>query len=202
MSSTLQMIHAACSAQADVKTPLGSMRLARTSRGLAGAWFDGQRHHPGELAARDGSTDPLLREAAAQLQAFFAGERTRFELPLDLLGTPFQRRVWEALLEIDCGETLRYGDVAERVGAPSAARAVGAAVGRNPLSIIVPCHRVLGGGGELTGYAGGLDRKVGLLELERSQRMASSRAPGCSASMRRNPASASLPPQSRLQGAA
>jgi methylated-DNA-[protein]-cysteine S-methyltransferase len=93
----------------------------------------------------------------------------RFDLPLDLLGTPFQRKVWQALLGIACGATLRYGDIAVRVGVPSAARAVGAAVGRNPLSIVVPCHRVLGSGGALTGYAGGLERKVALLELERGQ---------------------------------
>jgi methylated-DNA-[protein]-cysteine S-methyltransferase len=168
MSSTLLTIHSACTLQAGVDTPLGRIRLARTPRGLAGAWFDGQRHHPGTLPARDDAADPLLREAAAQLRAYFAGERARFELPIDLLGTPFQRRVWQALLEIDSGATLSYGAIAARIGAPTAARAVGAAVGRNPISVIVPCHRVLGNGGALTGYAGGLPRKVALLELERA----------------------------------
>lgn len=172
MNSTLLRIHAACTAQAGVDTPLGTVRLARTARGLAGAWFDGQRHHPGVFEARDDAADPLLRDAAAQLQAHFAGERARFDLPLDLLGTPFQRKVWQALIGIACGTTQRYGDIAARVGAPSAARAVGAAVGRNPLSIIVPCHRVLGAGGALTGYAGGLERKVALLELERGLQLA------------------------------
>lgn len=166
MSSTLLMIQSACTAQTSVETPLGPIRLARTPRGLAGAWFDGQRHHPGALSALDDAADPLLREAAAQLRAYFASKRVRFELPLDLLGTPFQRRVWQALLEVECGATLSYGDIAERIGASTAARAVGAAVGRNRISVIVPCHRVLGSGGALTGYAGGLPRKVALLDLE------------------------------------
>lgn len=193
MNSTLLRIHAACTAQAGVDTPLGTVRLARTARGLAGAWFDGQRHHPGVLEARDAAADPLLRDAAAQLQAYFAGERVRFDLPLDLLGTPFQRDVWQALTGIACGATLRYGDIAVRVAAPTAARAVGAAVGRNPLSIIVPCHRVLGSGGALTGYAGGLERKVALLELERGlQRAATGRRQSISAAAERGGARASV----------
>lgn len=170
MTSTLLMIHSACTVQASVATPLGPMLLARTPRGLAGAWFDGQRHHPGAMAARVDPADALLRDTAAQLLRYLAGEQLRFDLPLDLLGTPFQRNVWHALLGIARGATLGYGDIAARIGAPSAARAVGAAVGRNPLSVIVPCHRVLGSGGALTGYAGGLERKVALLELEREPR--------------------------------
>ncbi len=166
MSQTLQFIHAACIAQARLATPLGDMLLARTATGLAGAWFDGQQHHPGELAAPHRANDALLRDAMQQLTCYFAGESRAFKLPLDLHGTAFQCRVWRALQELTAGATLRYGDVASRIGAPTASRAVGAAVGRNPLSVIVPCHRVLGAAGALTGYAGGLDRKVALLELE------------------------------------
>jgi methylated-DNA-[protein]-cysteine S-methyltransferase len=167
MSSTLASIHLACTAQARFSSPLGPMLLARTAAGLAGAWFDGQQHHPGEFVAPSAPADLLLRDAAAQLRRFFAGELSRFTLPLDLLGTLFQRRVWQALLQIEFAGTRRYSDIAARIGEPAAARAVGAAVGRNPLSVIVPCHRVLGAGGALTGYAGGLERKVALLELER-----------------------------------
>jgi methylated-DNA-[protein]-cysteine S-methyltransferase len=198
MNSNLLMIHSACTVQAGVATPLGSLRLARTPRGLAGAWFDGQRHHPGVLSARDDAADPLLRDAAAQLQAYFAGERLRFDLPLDLLGTPFQCDVWQALLGIACGETVRYGDVAARIGAPSAARAVGAAIGRNPLSIFVPCHRVLGTGCALTGYAGGLDRKVALLDLEHGRQLppVDPRRSVCASASRRGPhTSAAATPQ-------
>lgn len=153
-------------AQLTIDTPLGRLLLARTAGGLAGAWFAAQRHHPGALAAAESPADPLLREAAAQLGAYFAGGRSAFDLPLDLRGTPFQRGVWAALLGIGAGATRSYADVAVQVGAPAAVRAVGAAVGRNPVSIIVPCHRVLGSSGTLTGYAGGLHRKLALLQLE------------------------------------
>mgnify|MGYP001239157325 CR=1 FL=1 len=157
---------AACTAQALIDTPLGRVRLARTASGLAGLWFEGQKHHPGALPAPHDGDDPLLREAAAQLQRYFAGTLTRFELSLDLLGTPFQRAVWQALLRIPTGCTSSYGELAHTIGKPAAARAVGAAVGRNPVSLVVPCHRVLGAGGALTGYAGGLERKRALLALE------------------------------------
>ncbi len=167
MSQTLQFIHTACTAQARLATPLGDMLLARTAAGLAGAWFEGQQHHPGELAAPHRTNDALLRDAMQQLTRYFTGESRAFTLPLDLHGTPFQCRVWQALQQIPASSTLRYGDIASSIGAPTAARAVGAAVGRNPLSVIVPCHRVLGAAGALTGYAGGLDRKVALLDLER-----------------------------------
>jgi len=109
----------------------------------------------------------VLVEAIGQLRAYFAGERTSFELPLDLQGgTPFQQSVWSALLGIPRGGTTSYAALAREVGKPQAARAIGAAVGRNPVSIVVPCHRVLGTGGGLTGYAGGLERKTALLQLE------------------------------------
>ena len=174
MSFALDAIQRACTARALVDTPLGAMRLVRTANGLAGAWFEGQKHHPGELPAPELPDDPLLQRAASQLRRYFAGGRSAraghpnssFDLPLDPLGTPFQRAVWAALLRIPTGATCSYGDIARAIGAPQAARAVGAAVGRNPLSLIVPCHRVVGSGGALTGYAGGIERKQALLALE------------------------------------
>ena len=109
----------------------------------------------------------MLREAISQLQAYFSGRRADFHLPLDLdSGTPFQQNVWRALLALGHGQTTSYGELSARIGKPSAVRAVGSAIGRNPLSIVVPCHRVLGADGSLTGYAGGLERKVALLRLE------------------------------------
>jgi len=111
------------------------------------------------------------------LQRYFAGTLMSFDLPLDLLGTPFQRSVWQALLRIPAGRTCSYGELAHAIGKPAAARAVGAAVGRNPVSLVVPCHRVLGAGGALTGYAGGVERKRALLELEAQAERAAIRAP-------------------------
>jgi methylated-DNA-[protein]-cysteine S-methyltransferase len=147
--------------------PLGRMLLAATDAGLAGVWFAGQRHGPVDVTWREDPSHPVLREAVAQLAAYFAGERTHFELPLDLqAGTPFQRSVWQALVAIPRGGTTSYAELGRRLGRPQAARAVGAAVGRNPISIVVPCHRVRGTGGALTGYAGGLERKTALLRLE------------------------------------
>ena len=153
-------------AQHRVESPLGPILLARTAAGLAGLWFDGQKDHPGTLDAPTHPDDPLLAQTAGELQDFWAGRPVVFSAPLDLLGTPFQRAVWQALLDIPTGRTWSYRQMAERIGAPSASRAVGAAVGRNPVSIIVPCHRVVGTSGGLTGYAGGLERKVALLRLE------------------------------------
>jgi methylated-DNA-[protein]-cysteine S-methyltransferase len=148
-------------------SPLGPMLLAATDRGLAGAWFEGQRHGPDASGWREDPSHPVLREAMAQLADYFAGRRTHFELPLDLArGTPFQQSVWQALLAIPAGGTTSYAELGRRLGRPQAARAVGAAVGRNPVSIVVPCHRVLGTAGALTGYAGGLERKTALLRLE------------------------------------
>ena len=149
-------------------SPLGPMTLAATEAGLAGAWFEGQRHLPPELERwPEQPTHPLLQRAAAQLDAYFAGRQSSFDLPLDLSGgTAFQQSVWRALLAIPSGQTTSYGAIAQGIGKPAAVRAVGAAVGRNPLSVIVPCHRVLGQGGSLTGYAGGLARKTALLQLE------------------------------------
>ena len=153
--------------QARFDSPLGPMIVAATGRGLAGLWFEGQRHLPDSSGWPHAPEHPVLREAAAQLRDYFAGRRTQFDLPLDLQsGTAFQQSVWQALLAIPSGRTTSYGDLSQRVGRPSAVRAVGAAVGRNPVSIVVPCHRVLGRDGSLTGYAGGLERKSALLGLE------------------------------------
>lgn len=149
-------------------SPLGPMIVAATVRGLAGVWFDGQRHLPdvSQWPQAD-AQHPVLANAVRQLGEYFAGTRTQFDLPLDLQGgTPFQQSVWHALLRIPSGSTDSYGALSERIGKPAAVRAVGAAVGRNPLSIVVPCHRVIGANGALTGYAGGLERKTALLQLE------------------------------------
>lgn len=155
-------------------TPLGPVLLLAGPQGLAGLWFDGQRHHPtSERIAQwtAAPNDPLLREAAHQLDAYFGADLGAtghaFDLPLDLgAGTDFQQAVWRALLSIPTGHTCSYRTLAQQIGRPLAVRAVGAAVGRNPLSIVVPCHRVVGSDGGLTGYAGGLDRKRALLRLE------------------------------------
>jgi methylated-DNA-[protein]-cysteine S-methyltransferase len=144
------------------------MTLAASPHGIAGIWFDGQKHMPDTSTWPEQAAHPLLLQAQAALQEYFAHVGSRFNLPLDLgRGTAFQQQVWQALLHIPIGESLSYGALAARIGRPAAVRAVGAAVGRNPISIVVPCHRVLGAGGALTGYAGGLPRKVALLALER-----------------------------------
>ena len=156
--------------QTTIGSPLGPMLLAASTAGLAGVWFTDQRHlPPAELIRswRPEPVHPVLIAAADQLATYFLGKSTHFDLPLDLSsGTPFQQAVWQALLQIPAGSTLSYGVLARQIGKPAAVRAVGAAVGRNPLSIVVPCHRVLGAGGALTGYAGGLHRKTALLHLE------------------------------------
>lgn len=152
--------------QRRIDSPLGPLTAARSAAGLSGLWFDDQKHHPGPLAvpADDGS-DPVLRATAEALAAYFSG--LPFTLPpLDPAGTAFQREVWQALLTIAPGQPATYGALAGRLGRASAARALGAAVGRNPISVLVPCHRVVGADGSLTGYAGGLARKQALLTLE------------------------------------
>jgi methylated-DNA-[protein]-cysteine S-methyltransferase len=154
-------------AQTRYQSPLGAMIVAATARGLAGVWFEGQRHLPDSKAWPHQPQHPVLIQAVAQLSEYFGGTRTHFDLPLDLQGgTVFQQSVWQALLEIPRGGTVSYGTLSRSIGNFAAVRAVGAAVGRNPLSIVVPCHRVLGADGSLTGYAGGLPRKSALLQLE------------------------------------
>ncbi|MES2784464.1 MAG: methylated-DNA--[protein]-cysteine S-methyltransferase [Pseudomonadota bacterium] len=153
--------------QARYQSPLGPMVIAATAQGIAGIWFEGQRHMPDCSGWTVQQDHPLMSLAARQLDQYFRGERTQFELPLDLQrGTDFQQSVWQALLRIPSGATTSYGSLSQSIGKPAAVRAVGAAVGRNPVSIVVPCHRVLGADGSLTGYAGGLDRKTALLQLE------------------------------------
>lgn len=148
-----------------IASPLGPLRLIGDGHALHGLYTKpGPESKPG--AAAHEPADELFAEVRAQLDAYFAGHRTAFDVPLVLSGTPFQRRVWGALREIPYGTTISYGELARRVGQPSAARAVGLANGRNPVSVIVPCHRVIGTDGTLTGYGGGLDRKRRLLELE------------------------------------
>jgi methylated-DNA-[protein]-cysteine S-methyltransferase len=171
-------------------SPIGPLTLVAADGRLAGVYMELTRHQPSpaaigepaaslELGADPGAAadpgtvadpgvtaDPVLAAAASQLQAYFAGQLTDFDLPLSLDGSDFQRTVWASLQTIGYGETISYGQLADRIGQPSASRAVGLANGRNPVSIIVPCHRVIGADGSLTGYGGGLDRKRYLLSLE------------------------------------
>ena len=150
-----------------VQSLLGGITLAATDQGLAGVWFDAQRHSPDTGGWIEAPEHPVLQQAAAQLEAYFQGRLDNFDVPLDLShGTGFQQAVWQALLRIPRGGTTSYGRLGADIGKPAAVRAVGAAVGRNPLSVVVPCHRVLGSDGSLTGYAGGLERKTHLLKLE------------------------------------
>jgi methylated-DNA-[protein]-cysteine S-methyltransferase len=132
---------------------------------LVGLAFEGHTRTPG-VRGRAAGSDELLSAVREQLDEYFQGVRTRFELPVRLVGTSFQIAVWSALLDVPYGRTSTYGEVAERIGRPRAARAVGAANGQNPISIVVPCHRLLGADGSLTGYGWGLDRKRSLLALE------------------------------------
>jgi methylated-DNA-[protein]-cysteine S-methyltransferase len=145
------------------ESPLGPLTLLATDRGLGGLAFPGRAHG---LDERDRDR-AALASAAEQLEAYFAGERRAFDVPLDLHGTPFQQRVWAELRRIPYGETVTYSELAGRVGRPDVVRAVAACVGRTPVPIVVPCHRVLGADGSLTGYGGGLQRKRALLDLER-----------------------------------
>lgn len=156
-------------------SPLGSMLLAASSSGLTGLWFSDQRHLPEALAAWPSvlhsdaniAQRGILANTQAQLERYFAGQLKSFDVPLDFpQASDFQLAVWRALLAIKSGSTVSYGAIAAALGKPAAVRAVGGAVGRNPISIIVPCHRVVGTNGALTGYAGGVPRKVALLQLE------------------------------------
>jgi methylated-DNA-[protein]-cysteine S-methyltransferase len=148
-------------------SPIGELVITASDSGLTGVWFPGK----GEVTAvrpddRRGSATAVLARACEQLAEYFARSRTTFDIPLDPAGTPFQQRVWEALRAIPYGTTLSYSELARRLGDLRATRAVGAANGRNPIPIIVPCHRVVGANGALTGFGGGLDRKRWLLEHE------------------------------------
>jgi methylated-DNA-[protein]-cysteine S-methyltransferase len=154
----------------EAKSTQGPVYLAATERGLAGMWFTNQRHLPdvSQWSRCDDASQPsIIKEAHQQLQAYFAGTLQQFDLPLDLsAGTVFQQSVWQAILTIPYGKTATYSAVSRALGNPLAIRAVGTATGRNPIGIIVPCHRVMGADGSLTGYAGGLERKQAFLTLE------------------------------------
>lgn len=152
------------------ESPVQTLLLTSDGTALTGLYMVEHRHRP-EVEKdwiQDDDAAPF-GEAKRQLAAYFAGSRTEFDLPLALQGTPFQQRVWEELTRIPYGDTISYGELARRIGNPNASRAVGLANGRNPISIIVPCHRVIGANGKLTGYGGGLSRKERLLALESAQ---------------------------------
>jgi methylated-DNA-[protein]-cysteine S-methyltransferase len=151
-----------------VESPVGQLKLVASDAGLAAILWqddDPKRVRLGPLV--EDEDHPILRETARQLAAYFNGALTRFTVPLDFRGTDFQRKVWAALLTIPFGETRSYSAIARAIGRPTASRAVGAANGRNPISIIAPCHRVIGANGAMTGFAGGLAVKERLLEIER-----------------------------------
>jgi methylated-DNA-[protein]-cysteine S-methyltransferase len=152
-----------------IDSPIGPLTLVTDGGRLTGLYMDVPGHEPDVETLGDrvsAEDDSLLAAAARQLAAYFSGELTAFDLPLSLQGTTFQRTVWSGLQDIPYGETISYGELAKRIGQPSASRAVGLANGRNPVSIVVPCHRVIGSDGRLTGYGGGLPRKRYLLALE------------------------------------
>ncbi|HTF66588.1 MAG TPA: methylated-DNA--[protein]-cysteine S-methyltransferase [Edaphobacter sp.] len=149
-------------------SPVGKLKLVASDKGLVAILWenDNPRRVPLTSSMED-DQQKILVEVERQLNQYFAGERRSFSLPLDMKGTPFQKDVWEALLSIPFGETRSYGQLAKQIGRSSASRAVGAANGRNPISIIVPCHRVIGSSGKLTGFAGGLETKATLLNMEK-----------------------------------
>jgi len=153
-------------AQGIIETPLGPLTALASDAGLMGLWFDRQQHGPGTLAVPRDDAQRWIAQARAELALYFAGRLREFRVPLAPQGTPFQEAVWRRLCAIRCGDVVSYGRIARDVDSPQASRAVGAAVGRNPISVIVPCHRVIGENGTLTGYAGGLHRKQALLDIE------------------------------------
>jgi methylated-DNA-[protein]-cysteine S-methyltransferase len=150
-----------------IGSPVGPLTLAGRDGRLMHLRMVDQTYEPSRTGWE--SDDSAFADAVAQLEAYFAGELMEFDLDLDLVGTEFQRRVWEALLTIPYGETRSYGQIAQQIGSPGASRAVGLANGHNPVGIIVPCHRVIGANGSLTGYGGGLDRKKSLLDMEKNR---------------------------------
>jgi methylated-DNA-[protein]-cysteine S-methyltransferase len=154
-----------------IDSAIGPLTVVAEDDAIVGLYMDLQRHRPednklGEPDLGGRSLSEPLKAAAEQIDAYFAGTLTRFSLPLAPRGSAFQQRVWAALQDIPYGETESYGELARRIGAPGAARAVGLANGRNPIAIVIPCHRVIGSQGKLTGFGGGLDRKKQLLDLE------------------------------------
>ena len=152
-----------------MQSPIGPLTIVATNGALVAVLMDGHHRSPVPESAWGERVDDALPDATLQLEEYFAGKRQAFDLPLAPSGTEFQRRVWAALAEIPYGETRSYGQIATAIGRPGASRAVGMANGRNPVSIVVPCHRVVGASGSLTGYAGGPERKQFLLDLERGK---------------------------------
>jgi methylated-DNA-[protein]-cysteine S-methyltransferase len=148
-----------------IDSPLGFITLQANDTGLLGAWFETQTTQPDDLGEQT-LQHPILQQAEAALQDYFNGQKKRFNVPIAASGTEFQKRVWQALTTIPFGETRSYQDLANAIGNPKAVRAVGLANGKNPVSILVPCHRVIGSNGKLTGYAGGIERKAWLLKHE------------------------------------
>ena len=155
-----------------VRSPVGRLKLVASDRGLVAILWeaDEKKKRVTLPAAEKDDRHPFLVEAEGQLTDYFGGRRKRFTIKFDLRGTPFQKKVWRALLRIPFGETRTYSEIARQLGNPGAARAVGAANGKNPLSIVAPCHRLIGSTGKLHGFAGGLKAKADLLELESSRR--------------------------------
>ena len=168
-----------------VKSPIGKLLLTSDGEAVTGIYMEEHEGGPQALSGfsasaspaaaftslptlswEDGGAVPVLQEARRQLDAFFDGKRESFDLPLKPAGTPFQRTVWDELTRIPFGKTISYGELAKRIGQPAASRAVGLANGKNPIAIVIPCHRVIGANGTLTGYGGGIDRKKWLLEHE------------------------------------
>ena len=148
-------------------SPLGEVVLAANGDKLVGLWFSGQKAFGSTLAEnREEKLVPVLQETCTWLNTYFAGKKPKTTPALEFIGTAFQKKVWEQLLQIPYGSTVTYGQLAKALGKPKAARAIGGAVGSNPISLVVPCHRVIGTDGSLTGYAGGLERKTALLKLE------------------------------------
>lgn len=150
----------------EIDSPIGRLLLTADDAGLIGLHMEERRHGPADVDPTWIRDDDTFVDAKKQLDAYFAGELREFDLPLNPSGTAFQQRVWAELRTIPYGEVRSYGEIAEQIGRPTASRAVGMANGRNPISIIVPCHRVIGASGALTGYGGGIDRKRTLLEME------------------------------------
>jgi methylated-DNA-[protein]-cysteine S-methyltransferase len=165
----------------DHASPLGTLLLAANEHGISGIYFEEHKHFRGKDGWRHDSAHPLLQQAAQQLDEYFAGLRQDFDVPLAatdtasdsagkaVAGTDFQRAVWRELIKIPYGHTINYAQLAERIGNPGAVRAAGSANGRNPVSIMVPCHRVISSNGDLNGYAGGIERKRYLLALEQAK---------------------------------
>ena len=153
-----------------MESPVGALKLVAHDQALVAVMWDNEDHKRVRLAELiENIQHPLLLKVKQQLEQYFAGQRQQFNLPLDFQGTDFQQQVWRALLTIPYGETRSYKDIALQIGNEKAVRAVGVANGRNPISIIAPCHRVIGSGGALVGFAGGLDKKQILLSLEQGQ---------------------------------